>query len=110
MRISLFTLFILIIHSINAQELIFNSQLEKGVYRNFYEFKYNRPSLEFDYNLLTEEKRSGPMSLGEAHTFYKIDLGKEKPEELDGIFGFCDGEHIYIKLEGRKTSKRTDFG
>ena len=83
-----FTLFFLFAcQLLFAQELITDSNvvLKKGVYRCFIEMKYNCPSLELNEKVVMSDLYDN---------YYKLSprLGKS------GIFGFCDGTNIYIRI------------
>ncbi|MEW7280671.1 hypothetical protein ABW636_18940 [Aquimarina sp. 2201CG1-2-11] len=84
---------------LNAQTLIIDdlSNLKKGIYKNYEEFKYNKPSLKLDYEILAKNKKYGPINNREIVTFYRLDVTKEQSKSIGPIYGFCDGEHIYIK-------------
>lgn len=81
-----------------AQELIVDSgiTLKKGVYRNFEEFRSNSPSLEYSTEVESMELKAGLLGYKEAVTYYGIGRKIEKKYKSHEVFGFCDGENIYI--------------
>lgn len=94
-----------------SQELIFNSTPKRGMYKNFYEFKYNRPSIEFDYEIV-EIKRQ---AFNELKTFYSLLVDKKDTLLPRDIYGFCSEEEIYLnlskgKLYGSKFAKLEFLG
>lgn len=82
-----------------AQELIIDDSVvfKKGVYKNFEEFKYNKPSIETDFTVIPIQKELRGMDKVYSMTiyelnFYNIELQKSK----NSFWGFCDGDNIYI--------------
>ena len=68
--------------------------LKKGVYKNFNEFKYNKPS-----------RQTPPMTVKTRHhntlsnsiISYKVQYNKDSVKFNEGEFwGYCDGKNIYI--------------
>jgi hypothetical protein len=92
--------------SANCQNLIINDTIYKrGIYKNFEEFKYNKPSTDFNYEITTEEIEYGLGGFDEGFrnttvlgkvTYYKILIKKSVGISIGNVFGFCDGESIYI--------------
>jgi len=80
---------ICIVRVSNAQQLITDEgiQLKPGIYRDFYEFKYNRPSIKFDYTVFPP----GPPAYS-----YTINISKQAVKAIGTIYGFCDGKDVYL--------------
>lgn len=81
-----------------AQELIVDSGvvLKKGVYRTFEEFKYNNPSLPYNGVLYSAYKKHGFFFNGKIK-YYGIGYNLEGGVKSTKVFGFCDGEKIYVR-------------
>jgi hypothetical protein len=65
-----------------------DKNLEIGIYQNFDEFKYNKPSLKFNppYRLNGKNKK-----------LYVIDEKSGKEIKVRRAWGFCDGQKIFYK-------------
>ncbi len=72
-----------------GQQLITDEgvQLKPGIYRDFYEFKYNRPSIKFDYTVFPP----GPPTYS-----YTINISNQTVKAIGAIYGFCDGKDVYL--------------
>lgn len=93
-----------------GQEVISgNSKLKAGIYRSFEEFKYNNPSLEFDYNIRTKERGYGFLNSEGWVQFYKIDMERKETRTIGSVFGFCDGRNVYINEDNPDLQKNTEF-
>jgi hypothetical protein len=81
-----------------SQELIVDSGvvLKKGVYRTFDEFKYNNPSITFD-GILSSGYRAHGFLLNRRVKYYGIGKILEGSQKSTDMFGFCDGEKVYIR-------------
>lgn len=88
----------------HEKSLIINADtLKKGIYLSFNEFKYNNPSLPFDYDISSTEKKYEEAFSGHKElTFYKIFINKTKSKSIGKIFGFCDGNNIYLHPQYEK--------
>ena len=90
----------------NKELIIYNLRnLKKGVYKNFDEFKYNRPSQQIPLQVEQKEKDD---SRYETLTSYYVRYDKDSFKLQHGEFwGFCDGRNIYInrKLENKPKGK-----
>jgi hypothetical protein len=86
------------INPLFSQELIVDSGvvLKKGAYRNFEEFKYNNPSLKYSTEVESMELKAGLLGYLEAVTYYGIGKKVEQKHKSHELFGFCDGESVYI--------------
>jgi len=73
-----------------SQNLIIDDSitLKKGIYQNFKEFKFNSPTIPFEYEILTSDNQ-----------IYKLKIDKTKTDEIGPIWGFCDGTNIYINTQ-----------
>jgi hypothetical protein len=87
-----------------SQNIIFEDtlNLKKGVYRTFDEFKFNDPSLNFDFNAI-------PIPKTKSHKRYKINLSNYHPKNFETIFGFCDGQNVYLCDYHSLLSEDTEF-
>jgi hypothetical protein len=75
------------------------SALKKGMYKDFYEFKYNKPSLKFDYHFRPSKY---------ANTYFNVSIDKESAKSIGEVYGFCDGKEVYLAF-GQKLNSRTQF-
>lgn len=85
----------------SGQQLITDDSvvLKKGIYKDFYEFKYNKPSLSFDYPVIVT-------SFSDHIHILMVD--KKTARSLKEIYGFCDGKDVYL-LFGEKLKRNTCF-
>jgi hypothetical protein len=96
-RIILTTISIMSCFLLKSQNLIINDSILKvGIYRDFNEFKYNNPSIKFDYQISTIEHGYGFLNSSGTVTFYRISIDKKAGKAIGNIFGFCDGKNVYI--------------
>lgn len=98
----------------HEKTLIINSKtLNKGIYVNFQEFKYNKPSLELThevYEKINDFKESGFIGREQYEiTYYKLRIDVKEGKKAGKIFGFCDGKNIYVKLGTGKLSPNSNF-
>ena len=91
-----------------AQELIVDSGvvLKKGVYRNFDEFKYNSPSLDYFSEIDTLSMKSGVIGNREEIIYYDIGEYVDSGLKSNQMFGFCDGESVFFNVDYSKFSKK----
>ncbi|MBK0403961.1 hypothetical protein I5M27_13280 [Adhaeribacter sp. BT258] len=99
----IFYVFFIVIFSwsaTQAQHLITdaNVALKPGIYRNFSEFKHNKPSINLPEN--HKISRSGPKSVSSKAVF------RRRPLEKTEIYGFCDGKNIYVYPRLADVSKK----
>jgi hypothetical protein len=97
----------------NSQKLIIDDSvtLQKGIYKNFDEFKFNSPSIPFTYELTTITKYEGTFQTGNSMLVYKINISEDEEKNLKKIrvFGFCDGENVYFNEYNKKLQSNTEF-
>lgn len=73
-----------------------DTPLVKGFYRDFYEFKYNKPSVPFDNKIDTLKEFYGAILIPNgSQEYFGVKLKKDQIKLLKGIFGFCDGKNVY---------------
>ena len=58
---------------------------QKGVYKSFDEFKYNRPSIVDHY------------AVGKRTIWVTNDAGENKKLKRDEVWGYCDGSRIFVR-------------
>jgi hypothetical protein len=80
MKYLLQLLFISLYLSAACQKLIIYDSvtLKKGIYKNFDEFKFNCPSIPFNYELTSNTKYEGTFQTGDPLIVYTINLSKKK--------------------------------
>lgn len=88
---------------IYSQELIIDDSIKfkKGIYRDFYELKFNNPSIDFDYQIEEDEFCD--------ITYYKILIDKSRAKSIGYVYGFCDGKDIYINGYISKLTPKSRF-
>ncbi|WP_234859113.1 hypothetical protein [Aquimarina aquimarini] len=64
------------------------SNLKKGIYKNFDEFKYNNPSIKLDYEILVQTIKYGGINDRKIITYYRLDVTKDKQNQLVLFIGF----------------------
>lgn len=93
-----------------GQDLISDkTKLKAGIYRSFEEFKYNNPSIEFDYPIRTKERGYGFLNSAGSVVFYKIDMKRKETRTIGEVFGFCDGRNVYINEYNPDLQRNTEF-
>jgi len=99
-----------ILLTVNGQNLIINDTIfREGIYKTFEEFKHNRPSMEFNYNVITKSHRYGLSNEEVQVPFYKIMINKKEGKSIGKIFGFCDGKTVYINDNSPRLGPDTEF-
>jgi hypothetical protein len=94
-------LLLLIANRLYCQQSILNDSisLNKGFYRDFFEFKYNKPSLPFNYKIDTCIEKYGEQPPDGPHKYYKIKIDKSQAKLLRDAYGFCDGKNVYVSVD-----------
>ncbi len=99
-----------ILLTVNGQNLIINDSIfREGIYKTFEELKYNKPSMEFNYNVITKSHRYGLSNEKGQVPFYKIMINKKEGKSIGKIFGFCDGKTVYINDNSPRLGPDTEF-
>jgi len=101
----------ILVHISFTQELIVNDSLKfvKGIYRNFEEFKFNSPFIELEYETSIKKRGYGIFRLSGPKVFYRIDIDYETAKSIGKVFGFCDGESVYINENSPQLSSMVNF-
>ncbi len=79
-----------------AQELISGSELslKKGFYRTYGEMKANSPSVPFNYPVGMKKA-----CIEEDCVYrYRIRIERSKAKQIGEIYGFSDGENIFVRI------------
>jgi hypothetical protein len=79
--------------------------LVPGIYKSFEEMRDNSPSvgLTTDYRTRTQKFQSAPI------TSYLLNISREEGKTIGNVFGFCDGERIFINDNSPKLRPGTEF-
>jgi hypothetical protein len=98
MRKYLILLTILNSFNLKGQEVITDDSiiLKRGIYKDFYEFKYNKPSIPLSYKIISSESSYGLLNLEGKHKYFTLDISKKQGDSIGVVFGFCDGHIVYI--------------
>jgi len=85
-----------------------NVALKPGMYANFNEFKTNNPSIPLpaNYQIIESEEKYGATFGGGKHIEYKLAVNKKPIDAKQQIYGFCDGQQIYIDPEMPLVNKK----
>lgn len=95
---------------IKSQKLIINDTvLKAGIYRTFEEFKYNNPSVELNHKVTTTKRGYGFMNAAGKVTYYRIEVYRKDAKLIGNVFGFCDGENVYINEHSPKIEPSVGF-
>jgi len=108
----LLLLLVLICRNTFGQVIIIDDNVvyKRGIYKDFEEFKFNRPSLPFDYKIDSVEYQNLDVyTNASSHTTYRIVFDKSGNKQLGSIFGFCDGKHIFVNESNPTVTDKTDF-
>lgn len=71
-----------------------STTLKKGIYKNFEELKFNRPSIDLKYQI----KRKGLLPIDSSeYMFYRLAIDRDESEKTGEIIGFCDGKNIFLR-------------
>ena len=107
LRIYISLLLLSFIGQINGQIIFETKTLKKGIYKTLEEFKNNNPSEELKYETTYKDR-----SPGIAQTrvrAYRINIDKRDGQFIGRVFGFCDGNSVFL-CDGRRTlHKKLDF-
>lgn len=109
-----FVLFIIVLFSIvsigQGQNLIISDTVyKKGIYRTFEEFRFNKPSIDLDYKIVSKKSGYGLFGAEGSIPVYRLDVDKKVGKSIGKIFGFSDGRNIYINPSFPELSPQTDF-
>lgn len=83
--------------------------LKAGIYKDFEEFRQNDPSLEFNFQVSRKLRKYGDIRSRGKITYYRLDIDKAKGRSIGRVFGFSDGEHVYINERHQDLGPGTDF-
>lgn len=110
-RFLFLTSFFFLFQNTFSQALIIDQdfRFKKGIYRDFNEFKYNNPSIEFNYDVKTDPVKYGFVNRGGLYNYYSIIIDKKLGKSVGEVFGFCDGINVYINEDIPKLSSKARF-
>lgn len=74
-----------------------NITLKKGIYKTYEEFKNNSPSVPLENEI--KSVRLIMESLLYNDIVYHMEIDKDKAKEIGDVWGFCDGEFVYINMQ-----------
>ncbi len=83
--------------------------LKAGIYRNFEEFKYNNPAVDFNFQISKKLRKYGDVRSRGKITYYRIKIDPAMGNSIGKVFGFCDGTDIYINDRNPRLDSRTEF-
>ena len=112
MKKRLLIIFVFIVLRSISQTLIIddNIVLNRGIYKNFEEFKFNSPSIPLNYKIDTVEYNNiDAYTPARNHITYRILLKKSEAKQIGPVFGFCDGKYIYINESNVYLGEKSDF-
>jgi hypothetical protein len=83
--------------------------LKAGIYKDFEEFRQNDPSVEFNIQVSRKLRKYGDIRSRGRITYYRLDIDKAKGRSIGKVFGFSDGEHVYINERHPDLGPGTEF-
>jgi len=98
------------LNSLAQFKILDDPGLNKGIYKNFEEFKNNSPSLPLNdtpiqsYSLTASDFGSVPNLI-----YYNLLVRKKNKKEWGTVFGFCDGYNVYINPSQLPIKKSVPF-
>ena len=92
-KLILIVLFLGTVKAYAQYPIITDSEKKPGIYRNYEEFKNNKPSLKLDYQIISKQIDFSEVS---SIKVYSLDIPKEESREIGDVFGFCDGKQIFM--------------
>ncbi|GEM_PF-2425380 len=104
-------LFSLNYNSTLAQTPILNAvnNYKPGIYKSFEEFVNNAPSLPFDYSISEKKRGYGALNMGGSVVYHRIGISKKKGKEIGTVYGFSDGQFIYLSPFEPELGPKTEF-
>jgi hypothetical protein len=82
--------------------------LKTGIYKNFEEFKHNKPTVAFNYQISSKFRKRGSTG-SEKIPFYRINIRRGQGRSIGRVFGFCDGKNIFINENNPRLGPRIEF-
>jgi hypothetical protein len=83
--------------------------LKAGIYRNFEEFRYNNPSVEFNYQVSKKMRKYGDLRSSGRIPYYRLNIARETGKSIGKVFGFCDGTNVFINENNPDLGPKTEF-
>jgi hypothetical protein len=83
--------------------------LKAGIYKNFEEFRYNNPSVEFNYQVSEKMRKYGDLRSSGRIPYYRINIERETGRSIGKVFGFCDGNNVFINEDIPGLGPKTEF-
>lgn len=109
-KLQIIIILLISVISANSQDLIiYDSTYNVGIYKTFEEFRTNSPSIPFNYSIKTRSMGYGFMNMAGTVTFYSINLDRKEGKSIGSVFGFCDGNSIYINEGYPQLGPRAKF-
>lgn len=109
-KLSLLLLAVLLGFQANAQiPIVKDSVLVKGFYKDFKEFKNNNPSINIDYEIESKEVNCGSSDSSESFDKFTVLVSSKNAVQVEKVWGFCDGERIYINIAHKDLRKKSKF-
>ena len=92
-KLILIVLFLGTVNGFAQYPIISDLEKKPGIYRDYEEFKNNKPSLKLDYQIISKQ-----IDLSEVSSIkvYALDIPKKESREIGDVFGFCDGKQIFM--------------
>ncbi|AHM61372.1 hypothetical protein D770_15590 [Flammeovirgaceae bacterium 311] len=82
-------------------------RLKPGIYRTFEELKTNSPSIAWKYETVEKTEKVG--SWDYPHQVYRISIDHNEAQQIGQVYGFCDGNKVYVSPEGPTLTSETTF-
>ena len=82
--------------------------LKKGIYMNIDQFKTNNPTYTGKFKVKKHMEPYGLIGL-KHDTLYCLKMKKKRARMLGPVYGFSDGQHVYINYKKELLNKKTVF-
>ena len=83
--------------------------LKAGIYRNFEEFRYNSPSVEFNCQVSRKMRKYGDLRSSGRISYYSLNIERDMGRSIGKVFGFCDGTNVFINENNPGLGPKTEF-
>lgn len=92
-----------------TNDILTTEVLRKGVYRSFEEFRTNSPSLTGEF-YMKEKSEFAQSNLGSVkNKLYHLDSNGNETRIKHSVWGYCDGENVYILWDNDGTVLKDYF-
>ncbi|MBN1119205.1 MAG: hypothetical protein JXA77_18490 [Bacteroidales bacterium] len=76
-----------------------------GFYETFEEFKANKPSVKFNYEIISNVKKYSNEELD----YFQLEISRPEWKQIDKMYGFSDGQKFYINFQSLDVRGGTEY-